>query len=167
MIVMPIELKEANAFVLSYHRHNKPVAGHRFSIGASDGEKLIGVAIIGRPVARHLQDGFTAEVLRCCVLPDAPKGTCSFLYSRAWKAWAAMGGTKMITYTLDNEPGSSLRGVGWKIVNQAPPVKGKGWTNRPGREWQAVHGQGRLRWEVAANLQGGTVANLAETSRSP
>jgi hypothetical protein len=145
---IPIELKEANEFVISYHRHNKPVAGHKFSIGASDGERLIGVAIVGRPIARHLQDGMTAEVLRCCVLPNAPKGSCSFLYSRAWKAWSAMGGAKMITYTLDTEPGSSLRGVNWKIVNQSPPVNGKGWTNRPGREWQSVHGQGRLRWEI-------------------
>lgn len=148
LYAIPIDLSEANEFVLSYHRHNKPVVGHRFSIGASDGERLIGVAIIGRPVSRMLQDGETAEVLRCCTLPDAQKGTCSFLYSRAWKAWSAMGGKKLITYTLDTEPGSSLRGAGWKVVNQSPPVVGKGWTNRIGREWQSVHGQGRFRWEI-------------------
>lgn len=147
---IPIELREANAFVQSFHRHNKPVAGHRFSIGASDGERLIGVCIVGRPVARLLDNGDTAEVLRCCVLDDAPKGACSFLYSRAWKAWSAMGGRKMITYTLQSESGSSLKGAGWTIVNQMPGATGKGWTNRPGREWQPVTGQAKFRWEVAS-----------------
>ena len=151
MQIVPMDLREANAFVQSFHRHNKPVTAHRFSIGASDGERLIGVAIVNNPVARLLNDGYTAEVLRCCVSPEAPKGACSFLYSRAWRVWAAMGGLKLITYTLDTEPGASLRGAGWKIVGQAPPVTGKGWTNRPGREWQAVHGQGRLRWEISNN----------------
>ncbi len=150
MIAVPIDLREANEFVASYHRHNKTVTAHRFSIGASDRDRLIGVVIVNNPVSRHLHDGYTAEVLRCCVLPDSPKGACSFLYSRAWKAWSAMGGLKMITYTLDSEPGSSLKGAGWRVVNQAPPVKGKGWTNRPGREWQSVHGQGRFRWEICA-----------------
>lgn len=146
---IPIDLKEANEFVLSFHRHNKPVVGHKFSIGVLSDNGMVGVAIVGRPVSRHLDNGLTAEVLRCCVTENAPKGTCSFLYSRAWKAWSAMGGEKLITYTLDTEPGSSLKGAGWKIVNQAPPVAGKGWTNRPNREWQSIHGQGRLRWEMA------------------
>lgn len=146
--VIPINLREANAFVQSFHRHNKPVTAHRFSIGASDGKKLVGVAIVNNPVARRLADGFTAEVLRCCVVDDAPKGTCSFLYSRAWKIWSAMGGQKLITYTLQEESGASLRGAGWKIVNQSPGYTGIGWTNRPGREWQPVTGQAKFRWEI-------------------
>lgn len=148
LTVVPIDLAEANAFVLSFHRHNKPTAGAKFSLGASDGVRLVGVAIIGRPVARQLDDGFTCEVYRVCVLDDAPKGACSFLYSRAWRVWAALGGRKLVTYTLDTEPGSSLRGAGWRVVASAPAISGKGWTNRPGREWQSVHGQGRLRWET-------------------
>ena len=60
----PMTLKEANAYVEQHHRHHGPVVGHKFSIGLSDGEKIVGVAIVGRPVARHLDDGWTLEVNR-------------------------------------------------------------------------------------------------------
>jgi hypothetical protein len=149
MKVVPMSLKEANEFVFNFHRHNKPVQGGKFAIGVSDGQRLIGVAIVGRPVSRHLDDGYTAEVTRCCVLDESPKGACSFLYARAWKIWSAMGGNKLITYTLRTESGSSLRGANWKIVNQTPGASdGKGWTNRPNREWQPVTGQAKFRWEI-------------------
>ena len=151
MKVVPMSLAEANEFVANFHRHNKPVQGAKFSIGASDGQRLIGVAIVGRPVARRLDDGITSEVTRCCVLDDAPKGACSFLYSRSWRAWQAMGGQRLVTYTLQSESGSSLRGAGWKVVGQTEGfAEGKGWTTRPGREWQPVIGQAKFRWEVAA-----------------
>lgn len=150
MKVVPCSLREANEFVASFHRHNRPVQGAKFALGASDGDRLVGVAIVGRPVARRLDDGLTAEVTRCCVLDDAPKGTCSFLYSRAWRAWAALGGGRLVTYTLASESGASLRGAGWRVVAQSPGFAiGKGWTTRPGREWQPVVGQMKLRWEVA------------------
>jgi hypothetical protein len=146
-----MSLSEANEFVANFHRHNKPVQGAKFSIGASDGDRLIGVAIVGRPIARRLDDGITAEVTRCCVLDDAPKGACSFLYSRAWRAWQALGGHRLVTYTLQSESGASLRGAGWRVVGQTQGVsEGKGWTTRPGREWQPVTGQAKFRWEVAA-----------------
>ena len=148
MKLVPIAIGEANEFVANYHRHNKPVQGAKFAIGASHGDRLVGVAIVGRPVARALDDGVTAEVTRCCVLDDAPKGSCSFLDSRCWRAWAALGGERLITYTLALESGSSLRGAGWRVVGQCPARK-TGWENRPGREWQAVVGQAKLRWEAA------------------
>ena len=72
----------------------KKLGGHKYSIGASDGENLVGVAIVGRPVARKLDDGFTAEVLRVCVKDDSPKNTCSFLYGRSWRIWQQMGGKR-------------------------------------------------------------------------
>lgn len=151
MKIVPMSLSEANEFVANFHRHNKPVQGAKFAIGASDGIRLVGVAIVGRPVARRLDDGITAEVTRCCVLDDAPKGACSFLYSRAWRAWSAQGGCRLLTYTLQSESGASLRGAGWKIVGQSPGWSaGRGWTTRPGREWQTVVGQSKFRWEVVA-----------------
>ena len=64
--IVPVSLKEANAFVERYHRHNRPVVDHKFSIGATDGEKIVGVAIVGRPVSRYLDNGLTLEVTRCC-----------------------------------------------------------------------------------------------------
>ena len=77
--LVPITLKEANAFVSQNHRHHKPVTGHKFSIAACDGKKIVGVAIIGRPVSRHLDNGLTLEVNRLCT--DGTKNACSFLYA--------------------------------------------------------------------------------------
>ena len=143
-----MSIQEANEFVANFHRHSKPTQGGKFAIGASlDG--LFGVAIVGRPVARRLDDGFTAEVLRVCVTPNAPKNTCSFLYGRCWRIWQQMGGDKMITYTLQKESGASLRCVGWKIIVETGGWKeNKGWTTRPNRDWLPIHGQLKFRWEI-------------------
>lgn len=147
--LLPLTIAEANEFVRSFHRHNKPVVSARFAIGASDGAALVGVAIVGRPVARALQDGVTAEVVRRCTLEAAPKGTPSFLYAASWRAWRAMGGAKLITYTLQREGGASLRGAGWSLVAELKPGNPQAWLNRHGREWQAVVGEAKFRWERA------------------
>lgn len=123
--VIPINLKEANAFVERNHRHHKPVVGHKFSIGASDGERVIGVAIIGRPVSRHLDDGWTLEVTRCCT--DGTRNACSLLYGAAWRAARAMGYRKVITYILSSEHGSSLKASGYKCIGQAGGLR---WTGK-------------------------------------
>jgi hypothetical protein len=148
LTVVPISTAEANEFVANFHRHNKPVLRGKFAIGASDGDRLVGVAIVGRPVARSLDDGFTVEVTRLCVLDDAPKNTCSFLYGRCWRIWQQMGGKRMVTYTLQSESGASLRGAGWKIAGEVKPRK-DGWScpSRP-REWQPIYGQLKFRWEA-------------------
>lgn len=147
---VPTMLAEANEFVASFHRHNKPVTGARFSVGVSDGDCLWGVAIVGRPVARKLQDGTTAEVLRCCVRYSAPLGCCSFLYAACWRAWRAMGGRRLITYTLQSEGGASLRGAGWKLVAELSANNPAMWQSRTRREWQPVVGQQKFKWEMTA-----------------
>lgn len=146
---VPMTVREANEFIASFHRHNKPVTGARFAIGCTDGNGLVGVAVVGRPVARALQNGVTSEVTRCCVLETAPKGACSFLYAASWRAWRAMGGRRLITYTLTSESGASLRGAGWRVVAELPANKPGMWQSRAGREWQPVVGQAKLRWECA------------------
>jgi hypothetical protein len=148
MIVVPLTLREANEFVLLHHRHNKPTRGCKFCIGAEEDGKLIGVSIVGRPLARPLDDGFTAEVLRLCTNPDSPKNTCSFLYGRSWRIWQQMGGTRMVTYTLQSESGSSLKGAGWKIVGNLKPRTGWSSSTRT-REHQDVYQQAKFRWEAA------------------
>jgi hypothetical protein len=149
MTLVPLDLSEANDFVRSFHRHNKPTQGGKFAIGLSSELGLCGVAIVGRPIARLLSDDFTAEVLRLCVHDDAPRNACSKLYAAAWRACKAMGYKKLITYTLQTESGDSLRGAGFKIVAESKNT-GKGWTNRPNRNWQPVYGQLKFRWELSA-----------------
>lgn len=115
--ICPMTLKEANAYVEQHHRHHKPVVGHKFSIGCSDGEKIVGVAIVGRPVARHLDDGWTLEVNRLCT--DGTRNACPMLYAAAWRAARAMGYKRLVTYILESESGVSLKAAGWKCVGQA------------------------------------------------
>lgn len=150
---IPMSLREANDFVEQFHRHSRRTSrdGGKFAIGATDGDRMVGVAIVGRPVSATLMDGFTTEVLRVCVLDDAPKNACSFLYGRCWRIWQQMGGRRMITYTLQSESGASLRGAGWKIVGEVEPHDR--WRTKKDhlqREWHAIYGQAKFRWEAAA-----------------
>lgn len=152
LAIVPITLREANTFVEQFHRHNRRTArsGGKFAIGASTGNALVGVSIVGLPLARMLADGWTAEVLRWCVLDDAPKGTNSFLYAASWRVWREMGGKRIVTYTLTSESGASLRGAGWRIIAQTRP---HGW-DQPKlgrmREWFPIYGQQKFRWEMTA-----------------
>ena len=140
----PISFAEANDFVDRLHRNHKPVIGCKFCIAVSQNEKVVGVAIIGRPVARHLDNGWTLEVNRCCT--DGTRNACSILYGAAWRAAKAMGYKKLVTYTLQHEGGSSLRGVGWKCVGEAG---GGNWNVKSRPRIDTEHQQQKLRWEVA------------------
>ena len=141
--LVPITLKEANAFVLQNHRHHKPVAGHKFSIAACDGEKIVGVAIIGRPVSRHLDNGLTLEVNRLCT--DGTKNACSFLYAAAWRAARNMGYKKLLTYILKSESGASLKAAGWKCIGECGGLR---WTGKRRPEVDLYPAQMKLRFEV-------------------
>ena len=118
-----IDLGEANAFVSEHHRHHKPVIGHLFSLGAAAGDKIVGVAIVGRPVSRHRDDGVTAEVTRLCT--DGTKDACSFLYGACAKAAFALGFKRIGTYILASEPGTSLTATGWRKIAETP---GRSWS---------------------------------------
>lgn len=114
--IVPIFQAEAFAFIEQFHRHHKKPVGSVFQIACSDGEKIVGVATVGRPVSRHLQDGFTLEVNRLCT--DGTKNACSILYAAAWRATRELGYRKLITYILDTESGTSLKASGWKLIGQ-------------------------------------------------
>ena len=138
----PISLKQANEFVSNHHRHNKPVAGHKFSIGLFDDDKLLGVAICGRPVARMADDGLTLEILRVCT--DGTRNANSMLYSRVKKIAQIMGYQKVLTYTLTEESGASLRAVG---AQKSGLVKPQEWSReKRKRETQEVYNKEKIRW---------------------
>jgi len=143
--VVPLPLAEANAFVQQHHRHHGRVVGHRFSLGVADVTREIrSVAIIGRPVARHLDDGLTLEITR--VATDGAKDACSALYGAARRAAFALGYKRLVTYTLPSESGASLRGAGYRCVGEA----GGGSWNKPSRPRVDKHPtQTKLRWEAA------------------
>jgi hypothetical protein len=144
--VTPINLDEANAFVAIHHRHHAPVPGAKFCIAVSEGDTVHGVAIVGRPVARMSDNGMTLEVNRCCT--DGTRNACSMLYGAAWRAAKALGYVRLITYTLPEEGGASMRAAGWRLIGE----RGGGNWNVPSRPRidtaQALRGQ-KLLWEAA------------------
>ena len=121
---IPLELKAANEYVLRLHRHHDPVYRDKFRCGVVDENGNIhGVIQIGRPVSRNLDDGKTVEVVRCCT--DGYKNACSFLYSTAARVSKELGYSKISTYILDTEDGTSLKAAGW--IKEAD-IKGHNWS---------------------------------------
>lgn len=145
-----IGLDEANAFVAEHHRHHKPVVGHLFSLGAAHAGKIIGIAIVGRPVARMRDDGVTAEVTRLCT--DGTKDACSFLYGAAARAAFALGFKRIGTYILASEPGTSLTAAGWRQIAE---VRGRSWS-APSRPRVDKHPtQDKMLFEAAITKEAG------------
>lgn len=143
--IVPLPLDEANAFVRQHHRHHGRVVGHKFSVGAADASQQIrGVAIVSRPVARGLDDGFTLEITR--VATDGAKDACSALYGACRRAAFALGYRKLVTYTLASESGASLKAAGYRCVAE---VRGRSWhcETRPRVDKHPT--QAKLRWEAA------------------
>lgn len=144
MNVVPITLAEANAFVEKWHRHHPPVPGCKFCVAVASGE-IHGVAIVGRPIARMLDNGWTLEVNRTCT--DGTKNANSMLYGACRRVTFALGYRRLVTYTLPEEGGVSLRAAGWKCLGTA----GGGTWSRESRPRVDIHpNQEKLRWEVVA-----------------
>lgn len=127
--IVPVSFADACAFVAAWHRHHAPPVGHKFSIGAAVGDLLVGVAIVGRPVARHLDNGRTLEVIRTAT--DGTPNANSALYGAAWRAAKALGYDRLVTYTQAGETGASLRAAGWRIVAERPARPGWSAPSRP------------------------------------
>lgn len=154
-----ITLKAANDFVAEHHRHSGRTAcnGGRFALAAMEGDVIAGVAIVGNPLSASFMDGVTAEVTRCCVLDDAPMGTCSWLYARAKRAWQALGGHRLLTYTLAEESGASLRGAGWNSEAQTAGAGGA-WGRKSSRDGKPraelpIYAKPKVRWSAPLEPQ--------------
>jgi hypothetical protein len=146
--LVPVTLAEANDFVAAWHRHHQPVPGHKFSIGVADEDGVLrGVAIVGRPVARHFDNGQTLEVNRTAT--DGTKNANSMLYGAAARATFALGYSRLITYTQEGESGVSLRGAGWKSIAERPARVGWSVPSRP-RDNDKYLSVQRTLWEISA-----------------
>jgi hypothetical protein len=161
LIVVPIIQIQAFEFVAQYHRHHNAPVGSIFQVAVKDSEKteniekcgrldlfgegisvtakrkidpkIVGVAVVGRPVARRSDDGLTLEVTRLCT--DGTKNVCSMLYAACWRASKALGYVRLITYILNTEPGTSLKASGWKLVGE----RGGGSWSVPSRPREDKH----------------------------
>jgi hypothetical protein len=141
----PISVQDAREFIREHHRHHPPPLSGLFAVAVARHEKIVGVAVIGRPVARGNQDGFTAEVTR--VATDGARNACSMLYGASWRAARALGYRRLITYTLATEPGTSLRAAGWKVVGE---VVGRSWDCESRPRVDRSPTQDKIRWEARA-----------------
>ena len=152
LTIAPITLKAAKDFVLQHHRHNKPPTGWKFGLSVLDDGELVGVACAGRPIARHLDDGFTLEVNRTCT--DGTMNANSMLYGAVWRAAKAMGYRKCLTYIQGDETGSSLKAAGW--VKSADLAARGSWAEstqtemKDKRDPKGNGGVARQRWEIAS-----------------
>lgn len=143
--VVPVSFKAACQFVNSHHRHLGSPRGMKFAVALSNGKEVIGVLIAGRPVARCMDDGLTLEITRLCVL-SAYQNACSKLYAAARRIAKEMGYATLITYTLMDEPGISLKAAGFL---HDYITKGGSW-NSKGRSRIDKHQTGaKHRWVIS------------------
>lgn len=120
LVIVPLELRDLNAFVALHHRHHDWVQGHRFSIGCIDTntDTLVGGASIGRPVSRGYNPRTTLEVTR--LVSNGFPNACSFLYGAAARIGKEMGYKRIQSYILDNESGKTLKASGWFLEGMTP-----------------------------------------------
>ena len=146
--LVPVSLAQANEHVAQWHRHSLPVVGSKFQVGAADDDGILrAVAIVGRPVARHFDDGMTLEVLR--VASDGARNANSMLYGACRRATFALGYRRLVTYVLASEGGASLRASGWRVVASRPPREGWSAPSRP-RDNSRYVSSARQLWESVA-----------------
>lgn len=144
--LQPVRWREAKAWIAERHRHLTAPTGWLFGIAAVNAEgEVVGVACVSRPVSRHLDDGWSAEVSRCCT--DGTPNACSCLYRACWRAVKAMGYRRLITYTLPTESGSSLRGAGFTLLGE----RGGGqWSRKDRPRAPAKQSEPKLLWSLTA-----------------
>lgn len=144
--LVPLPLDEANAFVAEHHRHHPPVVGCKFALGAATAEGICAVAIVGRPVARGLDDGWSVEITRLCVAEhlEHASNAASWLLGRVRRAAGALGYRRIYTYTLASETGVSLRAAGFRAIY---PVTGRSWTTATRPRVDKHPTQDKIAWE--------------------
>ena len=147
LALTPVTRDQAMEFVATVHRHHGRPVGYRYAVGVADDGKLVGVAMAGRPVSRHLDDRQTIEVTR--VATDGTANACSMLYGACWRAARALGYSRAITYTQADESGASLRAAGWLKRTELPARPGWDVPSRP-RASRGTDGIARIRWEISS-----------------
>ncbi len=140
MEIIPVTFKAACEFVNAYHRHHKAPQGHKYSLAVCLNEKIVGVAIVRRPVSRYLDDGKTLEITRLCT--NGTKNACSKLYGASSRIAKEMGYKSIITYTLISENGASLKASGFTNEGKAGGLHWTGVRNKR----QAIPAEFKFRW---------------------
>lgn len=149
LTIVPATRDDVVAFVGRHHRSHGRPTGYLFACAvADDNGAVVGVAVVGRPSARSLQDGWTCEITRTCT--DGTRNANSALYGACWRAARALGYRRAVTYTEHGETGASLRAAGWRLAAELDARPG--WDTPARRRGDGGHASwtDRYRWEVTA-----------------
>ncbi|MGX6605592.1 XF1762 family protein [Micromonosporaceae bacterium Da 78-11] len=161
--IVPVSRDQAFDFITAWHRHHAPPQGFKFAVGVALAEILVGVATVGRPVARFFDDGMSLEVTRLAT--DGTSHACSALYAACWRAAKAIGYRRILTYTQEGESGSSLRAAGW--IHAATRSARSGWDTPTRRRDNAEYGAvGRLLWVVESNVSAELPSRVSQPAQA-
>lgn len=124
----PISAHSLRRFIERHHAHCGAPVTWRFHNAVFNGATLIGVAVVGNPVAPALMHRGIVEVNRLCVRRDVPAAlrwnAASMLYGWCAREAEQRGWGKIITYTRADEPGTSLAAAGWE---KEATIRARGW----------------------------------------
>lgn len=138
----PYPIKRALPFVRAVHRRLPALLGGMWSVAIQGGDEVRGVAVVGRPNARLMDNGHRLQVLRVAVIVGTPNG-CSMLYGSCSRSARSMGATDLFTYIHDDETGVSLKAAGW--VEDVEFESDGGEWSRPSRQRVATTEPGKKR----------------------
>lgn len=161
--VATVPIPEAQDGIVRWHRHLPPAPGALVAFAVYAGETVVGYMTIGRPVAPTLARRGWLEVTR--VATNGHPNACSALYGAAARYARHDGGRQLalfarpaqpiITYTLPEESGASLRAAGWVELPSYRRRDGGQW-GRPCRS-RPVRGEKlaapKRRWSPAAKAR--------------
>lgn len=166
LVLQPVTFRAAAAFVRRFHAHCGAPAGWRFGSAVWNGRTMLGVVMVGRPVARGFNDRDMVEVNRLCIRRDVPASlrwnACSKLYGWAAAEAERRGYTRIITYTHDDEPGVSLRAAGWQ---QEAQIRGRSWNTRCRARTDRAAPVDKVRWTRALHPRGPAPPRRKEPAR--
>jgi hypothetical protein len=169
--IAPIYKEEANRFVNEFHRHNEGCGNASFAVALRDETGLKGVAVLGRPASPWVDDEVTLEIKRVCVVADVPNGN-SMLYGASQRIAKALGYRRVVTYTLMEETGISLKASGFVRTHESPENYKSNesirWPNRKHRPRVKPYPEGRkVRWEVRFDSDPLPPSIASRVSRAP
>jgi len=139
--VVPCTIKSAVSWIATHHRHLPTVNGGRFAVAIADDNGAIrGVGLVGN--GPRVWEGSTKMVITRVATDGVPNG-CSMIYGALCRAGKAFGYTEAWTYTLPDEPGTSLRAAGF--MHQG--ISKGGEYDRPSRHRKpAIRSEPKQRW---------------------
>lgn len=111
LTLRPWTVKAALPFVRQVHRRLPRLQGALWAVAVRSAGEVVGCAVVGHP-ARELMDRGVLAVSRVAVI-EGHKNACSMLYGACSRAARGMGAEALVTYTHEDEHGTSLKASGW------------------------------------------------------